>query len=302
MFASLRRPALAAGLAAVAVLPAACSDDAPEMTAMEVVPPEVRLVDAGGGDAAPVRWVDDGAEQDVVLSVTQGFNQKVAVGDESVSDAALPDTTMELPLQAQVTGGGAERAVDAELGEPTGSDHDLNDDIATAGGFRMEWTADDRGVISGMSLGAPDTSTETARAGVEASLRQWASLPVVFPEEAIGPGATWTVSHHVDDLGVDQEIVYELLGRDGDMVDLHVGVRQTPTVTELDGGDGVTLHAVHSQVVMTDASLRIDLRKPLPVSGKVSYVLSVGYSGEAGEDAEPAVVQEHLRALEFSEE
>lgn len=302
MLTAIRRPArFLAAVSAAALLLAGCSDEPPEMTPVEIPSAEVVLRSAGDGAKAPVRWIDDGAEQDVTLSVTQGFGQETVGGDGSVPNPSLPDTTMELPLQARTTGSGADRTVDMEVGEPTGTHGDLNKDLATAEGFRVRWNAGDRGDVSALAFGAPEDATETARAGVEASLRQWASLPIVFPEEPIGDRATWTVSRPVEDLGVDQEITYTLLRRDGDTVDLHVGVRQTPTVRELDGGDGVTLHVVNSQVSMTDFDLRIDLRKPLPVAGTVSYVLSVGYSGEHGEGAEPDVVQKTLRGFRFTE-
>lgn len=277
-----------------------CADSGPEMVAVDVDAPEVRLIDPGAGDSATVRWHDDGAEQEVTMSVTQGLGQQVLSGDGASGHAPLPDTTMNLPMEATVTGAEGDRTVDVTVGTPSGTDANLNDDIATADGFRMGYLASGRGVLEELKLGAPSGATETARAGVEASLTQWSALPIVFPEEAIGVGARWTVKDTVDGSDVNQTLTYTLMGRQGDMVDLGVEVEQTPTLTELKGQDGVRLIVADATTDTRAGRLTIDLGKPLPVTGEVTYVTEVTYADGEGPDAKPAVTQKFLRGLTFS--
>ena len=146
-------------------------------------------------------------------------------------------------------------------------------------------------------MGAPDEATPTARAGVESGLGQWTSLPIVFPEEAIGPGAVWTVENHVSgNADVRQTITYTLVSRSGDDLELDVSVAQTPAVTELEGGDGVTLRVIDSETETRDGRLAINLGRPLPVDGVIDYVTSVTY-GDG--DSHARVTQETHNAIQF---
>lgn len=280
---------VAAGLALTA-----CGADEPETRPVQLTAPKVTVVEEGDGPAATVRWNDDGAEQDAALVVTQGFVQRADGGE---SDAVTPDTRLEMPMSATVTGGGDDRSVTIELGPPFGSNAELNEDIATAEGFLVDYTGDATGRIREMNMGAPDEATPTARAGVESGLGQWTSLPIVFPEEAIGPGAVWTVENHVSgNADVRQTITYTLVSRSGDDLELDVSVAQAPAVTELEGGDGVTLRVIDSETETRDGRLSINLGRPLPVEGVIDYVTSVTY-GDG--DSDTRVTQETHNAIQF---
>ena len=227
---------LAAGL----VLSGCGSDSAPETAPVPLEVPKVTLVDAGEGAAEVVQWADDGAQRNVDHR-DAGLHQRTeGEGADDSADSTTPDTRLEMPVTVSASGSGAERSVEAEVGVPFGSNAELNDDIATAEGFLAKWDADATGRMAELEVGAPEDATDTARAGTEAALLQWARLPIVFPTEPIAQGAVWTVeSHGGGDSSLRQALTYTLLERDGDQVELDVEVEQTPAVTELDSGEGL---------------------------------------------------------------
>ncbi|MBV7296207.1 hypothetical protein KRX51_09820 [Corynebacterium sp. TAE3-ERU12] len=292
-----------AALASTALV--GCSATELEMTALGVAEPTVTVIDAGSGPKSKVRYDDEGSSQSVTVSVTRGFSQSVTGADgEERTDPALPDTTMELPLQASVTGGGADRAVSVTLEEPHGSDTSLNDDLATAEGFQAAWESTNAGQRTAVEVGAPEDATATARAGVEASLRQWLSTPVAFPEEPIGAGATWTVSTTIsDEVDTEQVVTYSLVSREGEQVELSAKVELTPVVRTIEG-NGVELEILDVGTKTEQGRLVVDLGEPIPVSGELSYVTTVVY-GETGADDtkdDPAgtrITQRTLRGLSF---
>lgn len=260
---------------------------------IEISSPKVTLLDDGDGETAKVRWHDDGAEQTNSVIITQGFVQK---GADEQSDSTFPDTRLEMPLTTKATAGES-RAVTATVGKPFGSNAELNEDIGTAEGFVMEWTAKDTGLIEEMKVGAPDKASETARAGIEAALRQLNDVPVVFPDEAIGKGASWTVETEVSSsTAMQQKITYTLKEREGDVLTLNVAVEQAPAVTELDAGEGAKLTVVDSKTETREGRLVIDVTKPLPVEGTIDYVTEVIY-GDGASDTR--IVQQAHRALQF---
>ncbi len=294
-------------LAASLVLSGCGSDSTPETAPVPLEIPTVTLVDAGDGAADVVEWADDGATQETSIIVTQGFTQR-AEGDgaDESANSTTPDTRLEMPVTVTASGTGDERSAEAELGVPFGSNAELNDDIATAEGFVAMWDGDATGRMLDLRVGAPEESTDTARAGTEAALLQWARLPIVFPAEPIAPGAVWTVESHVGgDSSQRQTLTFTLESRDGDNVELDVEVEQSPTVTELDAGDGRTLHVVDSGTETRTGELSIDLGSPLPTAGLIDYVTTITYGertdADTGDGVGPdaRIVQQFHRAVQF---
>ncbi|MFD8878881.1 hypothetical protein [Corynebacterium xerosis] len=294
---SLAPVLLAAGL----FLTGCGSDDAPETAPVPLEVPTVTLVDPGEGTAEVVEWADDGAEQDTSIVVTQGFTQRAeGEGADDSAASTTPDTRLEMPVATSTSGSGEDRAVEAEIGVPFGSNAELNDDIATAEGFVAKWTGDQTGRMLELQLGAPEEASDTARAGTEAALLQWARLPIVFPSEPIAPGAKWTVESHVGgDSSLRQTLTFTLDSRVGDQVELDVEVLQTPTVTELDAGEGLSLKVVDSGTETRTGELTIDLGSPLPTAGVIDYVTSVSYGDDAADESGTRIVQQTHRAVQF---
>lgn len=287
--------AFAAAAVAAGSLVACSSGSAVETQPVDVARTTVELTDAGSGELASVRWKDDGAQQESTVVITQGFTQR---GGGADSDQTFADTRLEVPVTSTVAGSNDSRGINTEVGEPQGSNDSLNADIATARGFVTETTATATGEVTELRLGAPEKASDTARAGIETALEQLQSVPIVFPDDEIGEGATWTVNSEVDDqTAMTQKITYTLLSREGDIVNLKVDVKRVPSVTELDTGeDGSSLKVIDSSTEMLSDRVTVDLTKPLPVSGNIDFVTSVTY-GDGTSDVR--ITQQSHRGVEF---
>ena len=167
----------------------------------------------------------------------------------------------------------------------------------------MSWRAASSGRVDTLKLLAPPESSTTGRSIVESSLLSLMSASVVFPAEPVGVGGVWTVSSRVTgDTSMLRTTTYTVTGAEGDTVSLDVSVEERPTQPELTidneiAGDldGATL-TVENSSTTSEGSLTVDLRRPLPVSGRVSATTRVIY---AGPRPEARVVQDITSAVEF---
>lgn len=274
-----------------------CSDSKePELQDAQISPAQIEVINAGDAEKALVTWNDDGATQESTTVLTQGFVQK---SDAEAGNSTTPDTRLELPLTTTVTDDGNNRVISTTVGKPHGSNAGLNEDIATAEGFKAEWTSSPSGALSSLKLGAPEESTDTARAGVEAGLTQLMELPIVFPDAPIGINAQWTATTNLnDEAAMSQKVTYTLTDRSGNTVDLKVEITQSPATNELDTGTDAPLKVIDSSTEMLSGTITVDLTKPLPVAGLVDYVTSVTY-GDGSSDLR--ITQQSHRAVEFRE-
>jgi hypothetical protein len=272
------------------------SDDEPDRTdpvESTVDGVAVKLLDAGTSPTDPLVWSADEEEQQTTFSVAQGLGQHTTGGDEQgTADGELPysEVTMELPLTATTASDNGEGlAATVTAGTPSGDNDDRNEDIATAEGFRMVQKYSDDGKVSSRSFAAPENATDSARASVEQGFTLMTDLPLVFPEEAVGEGARWTVTGQVSDSGsgvsMRQTVTYTIASRSGSQVNLDVDVERTPTVKQMAGTD---LQVMDSTTEST-GSLTLDLRHPLPVSGSVKTTTEITYGQP---DSPVTVVQE----------
>lgn len=287
------RAVIAASTMSIALV--SCSDsNEPELQEAQISPAQVQIVNAGEKEKASIAWNDDGAAQESTVVLTQGFVQK---SDTDTGNSTNPDTRLELPLTTNVTGDGNGRVITTTVGKPHGSNADLNEDIATAEGFKAEWTATATGLHKSLKLGAPKDSTDTARAGVEAGLTQLLQLPIVFPEQPVGINATWTATtKSADETAMTQKVTYTLTGRSGNTVDIKVNVTEAPSTNQLDTGTEAPLKVIDSSTKMLSGKITVDLTKPLPVAGIVDYVTSVTYGDGT---STLRIVQQSHRAVEY---
>lgn len=274
------------------------SDDEPDRTApveSTVDGVAVKLLDAGTSPTDPLAWFADDGEQKTTYSVSQGLGQHTVGGDaQGTTDGELPysEVTMELPLTATAaTDEGDGLAATVTAGTPTGDNDDRNDDIASAEGFRMVQKYSDDGKVSSRSFAAPEGASDSARASVEQGFTLMTDLPLVFPEEAVGEGARWTVTSQVSDSGsgvsMRQTVTYTIASRNGSQVNLDVDIERTPTVKQMAGTD---LEVMDSTTEST-GSLTLDLRRPLPVSGSVKTTTEITY----GQPESPVTVVQESR-------
>lgn len=321
----LLRPvaALTFAVAVSAPLLTACADsdepqdDLEQAVALPVDASQVVVNDPGQGPGRVIAFhgAEEEYEQDLSVAVSEGFNQTLmhqdAVDVQAPTDADV--TTITLPMSGTVEPAEepdaegelpATRSVDYRVGVPESSNLDLAEDLQTAEGFRLGWRSTDDGQPSTYSLRAPQGASDEGRAMVEQSLLSLTSLPVIFPEDPIGEGASWSVDSRVTgDSTLLQTTTYTLTGLDGDRVEMDVSVSQRPALgaLSLEGQPGAedlqqqNLDVLNSNT-SSEGSLVVDLSKPLPVDGEVAYTTRVIYGGAD----ELRVVQDSTTAFEFN--
>lgn len=312
---------------ASALLLGACLQDGGEQQGPEVeqsvdlqVDPSQVMVENTGQAPRETLTFDDAATeatQDTTIEVTEGFNQTVATA--GAVETAAPDgsgiesQTLTLPLTADSAPADepegeievpADRGVAIRLGTPSHTDPALQEDLASTAGFALNLRGDDNGQVSTVGFAAPVEATDEGRAEVEAGLTKVLSLPVIFPDEAVGPGAVWSVDSRVTgEATLLQTTTYTLEAVDGDRVELDVSVTQRPALgaLSLEGQPGAegenpgTLNVLNSDTT-SSGSLSVDLTKPLPTAGRVDYTTRVVYGAE---DSDIRVVQDSTSTLDF---
>lgn len=280
--------------------------------------PRVTLVDAGSGERSVLTYSDldtDSEEQSVTATVTEGFAQSATTSADVVAEAPSGQlgggSTIVLPLTGSTAEAGeatdgereATRAPEFTVGAATIDDQALLPDLRSAEGFRFGWRGDDTGEVSTLQLRAPEDATDNGRAMAEGAIMSLMSLPVVFPDEEIGEGASWTVDSRVaGDNSLLQTVTYTLRSRDGDVLDLDVKVQQRPSLgaLSLDGVEGAensteTALTVESSATTSAGSLTVDLGEPLPVDGDVTFTTRVVYA----DSSDKRIVQDASTSLKF---
>lgn len=316
------RAAAAAALTLPLVL-GACSGTEPDplegIPAFAVDTPKVTLLDAGS-NPQQLRYTDAAADTQaeepwpITVEVSEGVTQAVApqngeVDPEAPAGGDVMATT--LPLSVTVSpaaepGDGEEpaaRSVLVEAGAGKHSDLAFGQEIAAAEGFLMRWRAAETGLISTVQLLAPVESPETGRQAVESALLSIMSATVVFPEDPVGIGGSWTVEGRVTgDTAMRRTTTYTVTGMSGTTVELDVRIDDSPAQTTLridnqaaGDLDGRTLQVASSNTT-SEGHVTVDLARPLPVDGQVASTTRLIYTGEGSEFG---VVQDITSAVTY---
>lgn len=256
----------------------------------------VKLLGEGAAPRTPLVWFSDPGDQEVNIKTTEGMSQTTTGGKKNQrqdaasqaagnsdatddqGDLSYEEVTMNLPVKASSSTDGNKHNVTVTVGKPTGTNADRNEDISTAEGFEISSTSTADGRVSSRTLSAPETATDSARASIEHALTQVTDMPIVFPEQAIGEGATWSVSSRIDGvISMRQTVTYTLVERKGQAVRLRVAVDRAPAVKNLAQTD---LNVLDS-TTQASGQLNLDLTKPLPVRGRVEIkqTLTFGKQG-----------------------
>lgn len=250
----------------------------------------------------------DAGEQTLEVEVADGLEQSLMQADAvDVQAPAGGDVErLTVPLTGGTTAAGepaegereASRDVEFRVGQPSADNLELTDDIRSAEGFLLGWRGEDDGQVSTVRLAAPKAATDEGRSEVEQALMTLLSMPVVFPAEAVGPGATWSVDSRVTgESTLLQTTTFTITAINGDRVELDVDVQQRPAIGALTLEDGQSLNVLNSNTT-SEGSLTVDLNNPLPVDGRVSYTTRVIYGGA---DSDVRVVQDTTTSLAFTD-
>ncbi|MDY5785484.1 DUF6263 family protein [Corynebacterium sp.] len=310
--------AAAVGLAATLTACASGQDDPLEgITAFPVDSPDVRVIEQGTDPRMLTLSADavSSEEWTTTVAVHNGFEQDIVAADSVSPTAPAGGNVDTISLPLAITAGtapapgdreqDAERAVLFRVEEPTHSSLPVSQDIGTADGFLMSWRTLLNGAVSTLKLLAPDGSTTTGRADVESALLTLASTTVVFPDEPIGVGGTWTVDNRVTGAAAfARTTTYEVESIEGDIVTLSVSVEERPTQRSLAidneaAGElnGQTL-TVEDSSTTSEGRITVDLSKPIPTDGAVKATTRVIYTGP---QSDIRIVQDITTAVEYGE-
>lgn len=241
----------------------------PEVSVDPGPAPEVELLDAGSGDKRVLAYAP--SREPAQVEVTMSSTHRTEVPGTPARSDETPAQTLTLEGRSEPDVDGAQRAA-VTVREFTSVDELRAAQFATAPGFTIVWTRAADGSVRELGLAAPGGATDAARAGVEITANAVADATVVFPSEAIGEGARWTVTRLIDDAVAPSRVVtYELVGLDGDVATVKTSTTAPDPADTLaapapDGTTEVTLD-VETYEVSGSGELTIDLRAALPVDG-----------------------------------
>lgn len=273
--------------------------------------PRITLTDPGTGPLQVIEFADvDQKKQKLTLSIADGFTQSITTPDkvtEEADDAAKPSNTFSAPVTAHTLAAenseSSSRSVFLELDTPTltGDITQKVTDIDTARGFAFGWFANNQGQVSSLNFTAPVTASDEARAITEQYLSALVGIPIVFPTEKIGTGATWIVESRITgQSAMLQTITYTLKKLDetesGTTVTLDVDVQRRPALGALQSEETDDELKVLSATTTSEGTLEVNLSQPLPSSGDIEMTTRVVY-GE--ENSQVRVVQDTATAVRF---
>lgn len=270
--------------------------------------PRVTLLEPGDDASRVVAYKDLDTSQELTYKVATGFDQQLRKDGSSAPSPEAQDK-VTLPLRASVEAATenvegqlpASRNAFVTVGKPEAD----GADVSSAEGFQFGWRGTDTGQMNSLRLAAPQAATDQARSTVERAITSLTSLPIVFPDEEIGPGARWMVESRVTgESTLLQTTTYTLDKLDGDIATLSVTVEQRPSLGALsfDGADAPEeLRGKELKVMDTtstsEGTVTVDLTKPLPTAGDVSVTTAISYGAE-GSDLR--VVQTSATEMEFT--
>lgn len=122
-----------------------------------------------------------------------------------------------------------------------------------------------------LRISPPEDAGSAARLAVEQSLVQALQRSVPLPTEPVGDGARWTVQRTIESsVTLTQTMQVELVGLDGDRVELEVSVEEEPVddVFRIPGSDETLRIARYS--MSGSGKLTVDLARAMPVRGDLT--------------------------------
>ncbi|QKT07565.1 hypothetical protein HUN08_10450 [Gordonia sp. X0973] len=261
--------------------------------------PTVELVSAGDGDRAVLRAAPDrGSAQHVRFSATTTVLSRLAdapADDKESSSRQDQAVNVELTARHHCTD---DADVALRFDSFSAADPVVAGDLGKDSGSRGGLTVGAARVPISLRLwpngGAPDNS----RAIIENTLVTALQTTVALPDQPVGTGATWRSTRTL--LGATtlrQTITATLRGRTGDAVDLDVSLDESPTGSDYTvPGTSQTLRIARYSS-LGRGTLRIDLRRALPVGGKLDLR---GARELIGADAAHPLVQQTRYQLSWT--
>ena len=271
--------------------------------------PRVTVTSFGEGERRPVAYQDLDATQTAHFSVSLGVSHTAVPAAQlspeppaAVTGAPLTGTAELTTTRLSDDEAGASRSVTMTLTDLARTDPSavhVKDtvDVSPANGIAATWEATGTGRVTAISYTQPDNSTDEVDALLEGYVSALVGQLVIFPDDPIAPGATWTVEMPViGESNTAQVTSYTLVSHEGSTVVVNATVSQHPTIGALTLDSGETVD-VQSAETSSSSTITIDLEKPYPTAGQSTLTTRTVYGNKS---SEYAVVQDTFQKTDFS--
>lgn len=260
---------------------------APAVAAMTGEGSVVALIDAGAEPREPLRLkLTAGQEQAMIMTMRMGMGMQV--GTNKMPKTALPPMQMTMSLKVkEITAEGDIRTefsldkIDV-LPDPAaqpGMVDQLKAVLGTMSKMSGTSTITPRGIVKSADFNIPADVNPQIRQTMDSMRQQMNQLSVPFPEEALGVGAKWTVTQHLEQQGMklQQVATWELKERQGGVVKLASAIVQTappqPIVAPgMPPGAKVSLDRLDST---GSGTTDLDLTRVAPIKGTMNMTSSI---------------------------
>ena len=254
--------------------------------------PVVRLLDQGRGELLPLRWKPQvGVPVRAKMTMQMGMSMRIdgtaipsvdlpAFAFTMVATAGEPDDAGRYPVETIYEKVALEGETEPMIRRM------IMDMLDGMKGAKVTFQMDARGIVS--SSNAEDFPAEILQMmGGEQGLRSMIeSLSQPLPMEPVGIGARWEVVQEMQAPNaprIRNTLVYELVRRDGDAIELSVSGTQTGEQQEFDVGVPGAKAVLKNADGTVRGSAYIRLNRLLPTSatneGRVTFVMEITENG-----------------------
>lgn len=270
--------------------PAPAAD--PALAAMTGEGSVITLLEAGAEPREPLRLkLTAGQEQAMVMTMRMAMSMQIGAQDAPKTSIPPMQMTMNLAVKDITADGDIHSAFSLDkievLPDP-GSPPELVDQLKTMLGTMATMSGTSvlttRGIVKSAEFNIPADVNPQIRQTVDSMRQQINQLSVPFPEEALGVGAKWTVTQHLEQQGMklQQVATWELKARDGDIIKLASAIVQEAPPQQIVSpgmppGAKVTLERLSSS---GSGTTELDLGRVAPIQGTMTMTSSIAMKTE----------------------
>lgn len=242
-------------------------------------PPVIELIDAGAEPREPLRL---DPPEDLADSFDMELRMKIGMqmGTNAMPPIDTPPIVMTSTVELDAIEGDqlfVSNDVDSvrvleRPGSPAAMLDAMKEAMTGMENFSADTVVSRRGVLLEGTVDVPQDLPAQMQQTLDQMIDNLGRIQVPFPEEPIGLGATWTASSTMDQSGMElrQVVTYELVARDGNVLDLELALKQALASTEFDPpglppGAQVDIGRFEST---GNGKLKLDLTRLTPISGE----------------------------------
>lgn len=264
----------------------------PTTAPMAGEPPTVTLVDAGAEPREPLR-LKLAAGQSQAMTMTMKMAMEMQLAGSKIPKVSSPPMQMTMALAVkEVTAEGDIRSdftldkieVLEDKDAPPEMVTQLKALLGTMQKLSGSSTVTPRGIVKAADFNLPADLNPMLRQQMDGMRQQVHQLSVPFPEEALGIGAKWTVTQHLEQNGMKltQVATWELKERSGTVVKLASGVTQSAEPQDMNppGMQAGAKARLESLTSSGQGQTEVDLAKLAPIKGSMDLSLAFSMTTE----------------------